>query len=103
MDGKEITETVDALAAWERQADEMAAKALKPDPQPVRHERILTLILGPPAAGKSGIANEIVIARGAAILDSDGIKKSLPEYDKGPGASAVHEDRLFWPVCWAPV
>ena len=92
IDGQPVVGTVDALAGWERQADLLASKDLKQAPAPIRHDRELTIILGPPAAGKSTIANEIAVARSAAILDSDEIKKTLPEYANGAGASAVHEE-----------
>ncbi len=52
----------------------------------------MIIILGPPAAGKSTITNEIAWARKAAILDSDEIKKALPEFEGGVGATAVHEE-----------
>ena len=54
--------------------------------------RQATIILGPPAAGKSSIANRIAQSRGAAIIDSDEAKKVLPEYRDGIGANAVHEE-----------
>lgn len=54
--------------------------------------RQATIILGPPAAGKSTIANRIAQSRGAAIIDSDEVKKILPEYRDGIGANAVHEE-----------
>jgi predicted kinase len=92
MDGQEIRGTVNAMAAWEKQADELAWRETGQVPVPVKRHRELVIVLGPPAAGKSTIANDIAIARGAAIIDSDEIKKSLPEFDGGVGASAVHEE-----------
>jgi hypothetical protein len=46
----------------------------------------------PPTASKPTIVNEIAVSKSAAILDSDEIKKSLPDYDRGLGSSAVHEE-----------
>ena len=55
-------------------------------------DRVATIILGPPAAGKSTIAEELARTSRSAILDSDEIKKTLPEYEGGIGAARVHEE-----------
>ena len=50
-------------------------------------------IIGPPASGKSTIANQLADLAGAYILDSDYAKRKLPEYDNQIGAaSLVHEE-----------
>ncbi|HCO73243.1 MAG TPA: hypothetical protein DIT16_00105 [Clostridium sp.] len=50
-------------------------------------------IIGPPASGKSTIANKIADKFGAYILDSDYVKRKLPEYKNQIGsASLVHEE-----------
>jgi hypothetical protein len=50
-------------------------------------------IIGPPAAGKSGIANKIADEVGAYILDSDYAKRKLPEFkNQISSASLVHEE-----------
>ena len=59
---------------------------------PVKAERRATILLGPPAAGKSTIANPLARARNAMIVDADEAKKLIPEYDQGIGAAAVHEE-----------
>lgn len=59
---------------------------------PVRLERQATVILGPPASGKSSVANPIARHQGAMIIDSDEVKKTLPEFAGGIGANAVHEE-----------
>lgn len=61
----------------------------------LRRERKAVIVLGPPAAGKSTIANPIARKMGAAIVDSDEAKKILPEYRGGIGANAVHEESSF--------
>ena len=61
-------------------------------PQPVRQERHAVIVLGPPAAGKSTIANKIAQRHGAAIVDPDEAKKALPEFGDGIGANAVHAE-----------
>lgn len=59
---------------------------------PVKAERRATILLGPPGAGKSTIANPVARARSAMIVDADEAKKLIPEYDRGIGAAAVHEE-----------
>jgi predicted kinase/muramidase (phage lysozyme) len=92
IDGAEVRGTDAALVHWERQAEALAWVETGQTPVPVRRDRDLVILLGPPAAGKSTIANQIAVARGAAIIDSDEIKKALPEFDGGIGAMAVHEE-----------
>lgn len=58
----------------------------------IRQERTATILLGPPAAGKSTIANPLARQMGAAIIDADEAKKLIPEYERGIGANAVHEE-----------
>lgn len=48
------------------------------------------IIIGPPAAGKSTIAEPLAKAAGALIVDSDKVKEMLPEFQGGIGAMAVH-------------
>jgi len=57
---------------------------------PVKKERKAVIVLGPPASGKSSVANPIARKLNAAILDSDEAKKTLPDYQGGVGANAVH-------------
>jgi hypothetical protein len=52
------------------------------------------VLIGPPAAGKSTIANELAIVNKAAIPDADQVKSFIPEYAGGIGAAAVHEESL---------
>jgi len=92
IDDQDVTSTAEALTRFEIDAEQLAFKELGIDPQPVLRNKELTIVLGPPAAGKSTIANELAIANRSAILDSDEIKKALPEYEGGIGASAVHQE-----------
>ena len=61
-------------------------------PGQIDQGRRATIMLGPPASGKSYFANKVAQARKAAIVDSDEAKKVLPEYDGGIGANAVHAE-----------
>ena len=92
IDDEDVLGTENALSRFEQSAEALAFKELKIDAQPVARDKELTIVLGPPAAGKSMIANELAVANRSAILDSDEIKKALPEYESGVGASAVHEE-----------
>ena len=61
-------------------------------PQPIRQDRNIVIIVGPPASGKSFFANKFARARKAAIIDPDEAKKVLPEFEGGIGANAVHAE-----------
>lgn len=51
------------------------------------------ILIGLPASGKSGIANKISDSNGAIILDSDYVKRKLPEFKNSSfGASITHEE-----------
>ena len=59
----------------------------------LKKERKVFYLIGPPASGKSTIANKIADIAGAYILDSDYAKRKLPEYDNQIGAaSLVHAE-----------
>jgi predicted ABC-type ATPase len=55
-------------------------------------EKIANILIGPPAAGKSAIANPLAIKYNATIIDPDEVKKVLPEFGTGVGGNAVHEE-----------
>jgi predicted kinase len=61
-------------------------------PEPVLRNRHATILIGPPASGKSSIANPMAQRLRASIIDADEAKKLIPEYDRGVGANAVHEE-----------
>jgi predicted kinase len=92
INGEEVTGTAAAMDAFVDQALGLAAQELGLPVRPPRNERILTILTGPPASGKSTVANEVAYAQGAAILDSDEFKKALPEFGDGSGANAVHAE-----------
>ena len=59
---------------------------------PVQNQREATIVLGPPAAGKSSMSERFARQRNAAIVDSDEAKKIIPGYDNGLGSTAVHQE-----------
>lgn len=63
-----------------------------------QNEKHAVFVIGPPASGKSTIAEKLAEHFGAFILDSDYAKVKLPEYNGGARASLVHEesDELIW-------
>jgi len=61
-------------------------------PGQIDQGRRATIMLGPPASGKSYFANKVAQARNAAMVDSDEAKKVLPEFEGGIGANAVHAE-----------
>jgi predicted ABC-type ATPase len=67
------------------------AKLAVPD-APNKFDKRAIIVLGPPASGKSSIANPIARKHGAAIIDADEAKKLLPEFHNGAGANAVHKE-----------
>lgn len=58
----------------------------------VLKQKKAVIVLGPPAAGKSSIADPVARNIRAAVIDADEAKKVLPEYKGGIGANAVHEE-----------
>lgn len=70
---------------------EQVAEQLYGEGAPVK-ERDVTLVYGPPAAGKSAISDPIVERMGALLVDADEAKKLLPEFDNGIGSNSVHDE-----------
>jgi len=90
-----ITGYTDAIVALYKGARNLAWKDDEldlPVGKYINQDKRAAIVLGPPAAGKSTIANPIARRMNAAIIDSDEAKKILPEYDGGIGANAVHEE-----------
>ena len=58
----------------------------------VTKDFIATIVTGAPASGKStSLVNPLSRQLKARIIDSDEVKKMLPEYDNGKGAGLVHK------------
>jgi len=55
-------------------------------------EKVAIFAIGPPAAGKSAIANPVAIKYNATIVDPDEAKKALQEFRGGIGANSVHHE-----------
>jgi len=78
--------------------------------RPPGQKPTITVITGPPAAGKSSAAKPIVIETGALVVDSDIVKTGenekgynydgIPEYGTGMGVSKVHNEssEIAWEV-----
>lgn len=58
----------------------------------VDNNRVLTLVTGPPAAGKSTIITPMAKALKAAYISADDIKHAIPENQGGIGNQAVHAE-----------
>lgn len=59
----------------------------------VRKDKRLDIVIGLPASGKSSsIVNPLSQFYQSVVIDSDIIKKMLPEFNDGWGASLVHEE-----------
>ena len=58
-------------------------------------EKIANILIGPPAAGKSAVANPLAIKYNATIIDPDEAKKVLPEFAGGLGGNAVHKESKY--------
>ena len=51
------------------------------------------IVIGPPAGGKSSvIVDKVSQKTKSRVLDSDEVKKELPEFDNGDGAGVVHKE-----------
>jgi predicted kinase len=55
-------------------------------------EKKVFFVVGPPASGKSTVADPLAKRYGARIYDSDEVKAMLPEFDNGVGGPAVHDE-----------
>ena len=64
-----VTGTDQALLKFELEAEQLAFREMGIEPQPILKNRELTIVLGPPAAGKSTIANELAVSNIAALIE----------------------------------
>lgn len=94
FDGETVTGYDEALFRHFEASTTLAYRELGLDvpSAPVLYEGKAVILVGPPAAGKSTLANPIAVRLKAAIPDSDEFKKTLPEYQGGLGAAAVHAE-----------
>ena len=91
INNKEVVGYKDALVEFFKGAVNLAF--LKDLSKKVtKYEQKAFIVIGPPASGKSAISDPIARKYGAAVIDSDEIKKTMPEYQGGIGANAVHEE-----------
>ena len=59
----------------------------------IKKERILDIVIGLPASGKSSAVVEILSnLRGAKVIDNDEVKKQIKEFNNGWGANIVHRE-----------
>ena len=59
----------------------------------IRHEKRIDIVIGLPAAGKSStLVEPISNIYGSRVIDSDEVKKLIPEYNNGWGAGKVHKE-----------
>lgn len=58
----------------------------------VNRDRKAIIIIGLPASGKSGIAAKVSDFFNAVLIDSDFVKRKIPEFRKTNGASLVHDE-----------
>lgn len=59
---------------------------------PVAQEKILYMVTGPPAAGKSTLSTRLIQQIRGLLIDTDEMKKLLPEHDGGRAAGTVHRE-----------
>jgi GNAT superfamily N-acetyltransferase len=64
-----------------------------------RYDKESIFLIGPPAAGKSTLAERLA-ANGYHVVDSDEAKKIIPGYDNGFGAARVHEESSAISKIW---
>ena len=85
IDGKKVTGVRKAIVSLREKAESYSSN-------PVPNNRQAYIVLGPPASGKSFFAEEIARNYDLAIVDSDDVKKIMPEYKGGVGANATHTE-----------
>ena len=76
----------------ERQALRSDAESQVYKPEGVEKGRQAYLFIGNPGSGKSTLAERLATETHSLVVDSDPIKKLLPEYGNGEGAGAVHDE-----------
>ncbi len=92
---KGYSEGIKSLVARAKILSYLDSKLTPPSNYKVTNGKTAVILTGPPAAGKSTIANQVAKKLGAAIVDPDDAKKALPEFRGGLGANAVHEESSY--------
>jgi hypothetical protein len=63
---------------------------------PVAQDRQVWIVMGNMSSGKTTImVDPLATLNNARIIDADGAKELLPEYDNGHGAGQVHRESVF--------
>lgn len=82
----------ETVRGWDAAVSRLTEQARSFAGGQVEHGRHAVIVLGPPASGKSMIAEPVARKYRAAIVDADEAKKVIREYHNGLGTSAVHEE-----------
>ena len=82
--------TLEEGGGWASQEERIRAGAMFEGQ--VRRDRIIYMVTGPPAAGKSTLANQLLVQIRGFLVDSDEMKKLLPEHLGGKAAGTVHRE-----------
>lgn len=83
----------DRVEGWDNAVNRLIDDAVAfAGPDGVGQDKRAVIILGPPAAGKSTVAEPLAREYRGALIDPDEAKKAIPEYQGGLGTSAVHEE-----------
>lgn len=77
--------------SFEEVLEVLHGKARRFSPQVAQDRRAL-VVLGPPACGKSGIAESFAGRLQAALIDADDAKTEIVEFEEGRGSTAVHHE-----------
>ena len=85
IDGKKVKGVRNVIDATIKKAESYADGK-------VGNNKIAWYFLGPPASGKSYFAEAVARDKNLAIIDSDDVKRFIPEYGDGTGANAVHKE-----------
>lgn len=89
----EILNTINAFGSAEEYVDPETGKRKVRYSGPVARERRADIIIGLPSSGKSSaVVDPISNKYKSKLLDSDEVKKLIPEFDDGWGAGLVHEE-----------
>ncbi len=82
--------TLEEGGGWADQAERRRAGAWFEGQ--VRRDRIIYLVTGPPAAGKSTLSNRLLKQIRGFLIDTDEVKKLLPEHEGGRASGTVHRE-----------